>query len=159
MLRDKLNQLDKFDFKKIASTPWVANLTKQFNSYESRVKKLVKELDLKGKEARTVGRDQLVRFTDQLQKTRTQVEKKVTVLINEEGKKINDRVTELFKYLKTMANNVEKPAGKKGSSQKKSSKVKSTAAKKKSSKPKSSSRRVSVASQVDGGHSHTSLPN
>ena len=146
---------DRFDLKKIANTPWVENLTKQFNGYESRVKRLVKDIDLKGREARTKGKKQLNRFTHQLQKTRNEVEKKVTVLINKESKKLNGKVTELFKYLKTMANNEKQVKVKKTTAKKRN-----TVSAKKKAAPKKNRSRIEVASrQMEAEVSPSSLPN
>jgi len=99
MLQDIL----KADLKKIANSTVVSNLSKQFNQYEHRVKKFVNEFDLRSREARDRSRQQIDQFTTQLQKTRKQVEKRVTQVIEKEGKRLNGRATELFNYLKSVA--------------------------------------------------------
>lgn len=93
----------KSDWKKIAASPWMATLSKQFNYYEGKVKSLVHEFDLKSQVARIKGKKQINKFSAQLKKTRKEVEKKVTKLLNEEGHLINDKVSELVDYLKSMA--------------------------------------------------------
>jgi len=100
MLQDIL----KADIKKIANSQIVTGISKQFNEYEGRVRKLVQEFDLKSREARQRSRRQIDQFTNQLQKTRKQVERRVTDVIEKEGKILNGRATVLFKYLKSVAN-------------------------------------------------------
>lgn len=115
MLQEKL----KSDLKRLADTPFAHNLTKQFSAYEDRVREVVHGLELKSREARAQSLKRIDEFTDQLKKTRGQVEKKVSTLLNEEGKRLNAKVTELLNYLKSMARD-EKLAqkGKKKSSAK-----------------------------------------
>lgn len=115
MLQTKLRS----DLKRIANSALVGNLSKQFNLYEDRVKKFVKDFDLRSQEARQRSRHQIDQFTNHLQKTRKQVEKRVTNVIEKEGKRLNGRATVLFNYLKSMAKN-EKLAQKAGASTKKS---------------------------------------
>lgn len=121
-----LESLLKADLKKIANSALVSNLSKQFNSYENRVRKFVTEFDLKSREARTRSRKQIDQFADQLQKTRKEVEKRVTKVIEKEGKRLNGRATVLFNYLKSVAKN-EKLAQKAASAKKGASKARSRA--------------------------------
>ena len=93
----------KVDFSKWAKHPAISQLTEQLNTYEKRVSTLVKNFDLKGREARQRSREQLDKVVGQLKETRGKVEKKVTQLVSLEGKKLNKRVNELVNYLNAMA--------------------------------------------------------
>lgn len=93
----------KVDFSKWANHPSINQLTRQITTYEKRVSSLVKGFDLKGREARKRSRKQLDKVLVQLKQTRANVEKKVTQLVNVEGKKLNKRVNELVSYLKVVS--------------------------------------------------------
>lgn len=110
----------KSDLKRLAKSNLVSNLSKQFNQYEGRVKKLVHEFDIKSREARDNSRKQIDKFTTHLKETRVQVERRVSEVLNEESKRLNGRMTELFNYLKSIARN-EKIAQKEASSTKRKS--------------------------------------
>ena len=113
----------KSDLKRLAGSPLVGGLSKQFNVYEDKVKKIVHDFDLKSREARKTSRKQIEKFTVQLKKTRSGVEKKVSALLNEEGKRLNKAVLEMFNYLKSMAKNEKLTQKGKSSSKKKSPKA------------------------------------
>ncbi len=100
MIQQKL----KVDLKRLVNSTLVDNISKQWGTYETRVKRIVHDFDLKSREAREVSRKRLDVFTSQLRKTRCDVEKKVATLINMEGRKLNVKVVELFNYLKTISN-------------------------------------------------------
>ena len=93
----------KVDFRKWAKHPAINQLTQQVNTYEKRVSALVKDFDLKGREARERSRKQLDKVLVQLKQTRSKVEKKVTQLIQAEGKRLNKRVNELVSYVAQMS--------------------------------------------------------
>ncbi len=108
----------KADIKKLTNSPLVGNLTKQFNVYEDRVRRFVRDIDLRSREARVTSKKRIDIFTSQLKERRFEVEKKVTRLLNDEGKRLNGRVNELVGYLKSLAQ-LEKEASKKGTSSRK----------------------------------------
>lgn len=93
----------KVDFSKWAKHPAINQLTQQVNAYEKRVSTLVKDFDLKGREARERSRKQLNKVLVQLKQTRAKVEKRVTQLIQTEGKRLNKRVTELMNNVAKMS--------------------------------------------------------
>ena len=84
----------------------LGNFTKQLNGYEKRVKSLVGDLEVRKEEARNIGKAKLERLVDQIRTTRTQVEKTVTHLVEDEKKKLNGRLEELLGFL----NKTDRPA-------------------------------------------------
>jgi hypothetical protein len=93
----------KVDFSKWSKHPAIHQLTQQISNYEKKVSTLVKDFDLKSKEARERSRKQLDKVLVQLKETRSKVEKKVTDLVNMEGEKLNKRVNELVTYMNQIA--------------------------------------------------------
>lgn len=91
------------DIKKFVNSPFAKSLSKQFVTYEGKVKKLMHEFDIKSQPARVRGRKQIDKFTKQLRKTRTEIEKKVSSLVNREVQDLNGRITDLVRYLKAVA--------------------------------------------------------
>jgi hypothetical protein len=91
------------DIKGLLKSQWVSGLSKHLNAYEKKVKELVHELDLKSRDARDKSRKQLDQFTLQLKKTRTEVEKKVLTIVNQESHRLNKGLSELVTYLKSVA--------------------------------------------------------
>ena len=89
----------KVDFSKWAKHPAINQLTQQVTTYEKRVAGLVKDFDLKSREARERSRKQLDKVLVQLKQTRAKVEKRVTQLVQLESKKLNKRVNELVAYV------------------------------------------------------------
>jgi len=89
----------KVDFSKWAKHPAISQLTQQISSYEKRISHLVKDFDLKGREARERSRKQLNEVLGQLKRTRSKVEKKVTDLVQVEAKRLNKRVSDLMAYI------------------------------------------------------------
>lgn len=125
----------KTDLKRLTNSPVVGNLSKQFSAYEEKVRRFVRDFDLKSREARDTGRRRLDEFTTQLRHRRGEVEKKMTRLLNEEGKRLNQRVGELVNYLKSLAKNEKlKVKGKSTAPKRKASKAKSDSAKPKRSR-------------------------
>lgn len=93
----------KVDFNKWAKHPAVHQLTQQLGTYEKKLSVLVKDFDLKGREARERSRKKLDRLVVQLKYTRGKVEKRINTLVNLESKKLNKRVNELVSYLTQVA--------------------------------------------------------
>lgn len=93
----------KVDFSKWSKHPAINQLTEQLNTYEKRVSTLVKNFDLKSRDARERSRQQLDKVLGQLKQTRAKVETKVTRLVNQEGKKLNKKVNDLMIYLNAVA--------------------------------------------------------
>ncbi len=92
------------DLKKLSkeSLKSVDQLSKQFVSYEKRVKKLVHEMDVSTRDARKQGRERLDSFLQELRDRRDALEQKVSELVHLEGKRINEGVNELVAYLKQL---------------------------------------------------------
>lgn len=93
------------DLKRWASSDFVRGLSRQFSDYEVRVKEVVRDFDLRSRDAREKSRDQIEKFAKQLKKTRAKVEGQVNTLLSTEGHKLNGRVRQVFNYLKTIAQN------------------------------------------------------
>lgn len=132
-------QSEKFSqFTKGIST----NITSHLGTYEKRVRAMVKDLDLKSRDARSKSREQLDRFASQLKTTRTQLEKRVVTLVNFEADRLNKGLNELVGYLKTLSKQEQSARNAKSRSAKKSTGKKKTSSAKKSG----SKRKVSTAS-------------
>lgn len=120
-------------------------VSKQLNHYERRARKLAKEFDLRSKEGRTKGRQTVDEFVSHLNDTRGNFEKRVRDLVDAESKRLNKRVNDLFKSLKTMARTEAEGARKKKGAKKTSTKSKKTtkkkSTKKKAAKKKSAARK------------------
>jgi hypothetical protein len=85
----------KIDLKRLADSALANNLSKHLNEYEAKVKEMVRDFDLKSREARDKSRERLDRFLAQLKQTRGDLEKKVTDIAHVEGERLNKRVSEL----------------------------------------------------------------
>ncbi len=94
-IRNELNRL--------ANLQVVSQFSKQLGSYEKKVKGLVKGFDVKSREARVKGLKQMDAFASQVKKVRGQLEKRVREVLNKETDRLNEGLTELFKYLKTVS--------------------------------------------------------
>ena len=132
----------KLDLKRLANSALANNLSKHLNEYESKVKEMVHGFDLKSRYAREKSRKRLDEFAKQLKKTRGDLEKRVSTLVNQEGVRLNKRVTELFNYLKSVAGNEKIGLRAAPSKKKKASKASTQSAnktKKTSSKKRSDS--------------------
>lgn len=95
----------KLDLKALANSELMGSLSKHLNTYEKKVKKLVNDFDLKSRDARHKGQLQLDKLANQFKKTRSDLEKRVTGLLHAEGQRLNQGVSELFNYLKSIAKN------------------------------------------------------
>ncbi len=150
----------KLDLKKLAESELAQSLSRHLNSYEVRVKRLVKDFDVKSREARDKGQKQLDKFAGQLKRTRTGLEKRVSTLYHHESQRLNQGVNELFNYLKSIAKS-EKLIARAPSSPKKKSRANASdtsTAKKSSTKKrtkKSGSSDSLHSSKHSSGDSHT----
>jgi hypothetical protein len=145
----------------VMGAPWVSELSQHLNEYEQKLKSVVKDLDLKGRDAREKSRKQLDSFTRQLKKTRTDLEKRVRTLVNQEAKRINIGFNELVTYLRALANlekGVELKPKAKSSKKAGSKKVSAAGAKKAGNRrpvttsKKGDSKSVSVKSSKSSEH-------
>lgn len=75
----------------------------QLSNYEGKALELVKKLESQQKEVRRFGKQRIGKFTAELQKTRSTVEKKVLGIVGEKRKDIQTRVNELVIYLTGLA--------------------------------------------------------
>ncbi len=121
------------DLKKLANSQVVVPLTKQLNVYEKKARGLVKEFDLRTQDAREKGKARFDELLVQLKKTRSEVETKVRALVEEESKRLNGRITELFETLRAVAQ-TESPAPEKQAAPKTTKRKKSTGARKSTKK-------------------------
>mgnify|MGYP003395825186 FL=1 len=80
----------KVDLKKLKGLPVLNHFSEQLDGYENRLKGIVRDLDLRSKDARLKSRKKLDAFTGQLKRTRTDMEKQVLKIVTREGKKINN---------------------------------------------------------------------
>lgn len=145
------------DLKKLANSHWVLPLTKQLNTYEVKAKALVKEFDLKSRDARDKSKARLDEILGQLKKTRGEVETKVRTVFEEESKRLNARVTELFGTLRTLAqlDPVEETKKAKAAvSEAKPAKKKKTAARKASPSAPKKARKVAKADVETNATAH-----
>ena len=99
----------KLDLKNLSKKELVENLSKHLTAYEERWKQLMKEFDVKSRDARERSRTQWERFSKQIRDRRSELEKRVTDLFQQETQKlsrqINQGANELFNYLKSIAKN------------------------------------------------------
>lgn len=93
-LKEELNKLSQSQLGQV--------FREQLKNYEVKVKDVVKDLNSKSKDVREKGRKQLEKLTDQLNTTRTGLEKKVLQLVNQETKKLNKSCQELFNYIEKL---------------------------------------------------------
>ena len=132
----------------------LGNFSKQLTQYEKKAMNLVKDIESKGREARTMGQKKLDKLMNQLQTTRTTVEKRVGSLVEIEKKRINSGVNDLLNYLKSTAKNEKITPKKMASPKKKATKAVSggkSKTKKRTAKMRPMARRAS-----NGRSSHAS---
>lgn len=134
------------DLKKISSHRIVKDFGKQLNTYESRVRDLVKELNVSGGQARKRSRKQVDRVSKLVKKARKDVEKKVVDLVNKETRIINkllkSRVNEL---VKTLRNFSEDKAPSKSSPKRKTKRKGKTTKSRAKSKAKKRTKRAAIS--------------
>jgi len=124
----------KAELRRFLNAKQVEDLSKQLDSYEKRVRQAVKQIDVRGREAKTLGKGQLDKFTKQVKRTGKQLEKQLTTLVKSEGKMLNKGLNDLFGYFRMLSK-----SEKKAKSPAKSPAKKRTAAKKRSTKKTSRS--------------------
>jgi len=125
------------DLKKLANSQVVVPLTKQLNAYEKKARGLVKEFDLRTQDAREKGKARFDELLVQLKKTRSDVETKVRALVEEESKRLNGRIAELFETLRSVAQ-TEAPVREAAPKAAKTTRKKSTGARKTTKKARTS---------------------
>ncbi len=108
------------DLKKFVGDDFTKNLKTTFTTYEKKVQELVKDLDVKGKEAKKKGEVQIDKWVKQLKRSRTDIEKRVTLLVNTEADKLSKQLGEVVKNLRGISAaevvKAAKPASKKAKS-------------------------------------------
>ncbi|MBI1860863.1 MAG: hypothetical protein HYR96_08095 [Deltaproteobacteria bacterium] len=116
-----MSQEFKFDFANLTKSPWVTELNRHLVEYEKKAKQLARELDLRSRGAREKSLKGLEQLTGQLNKTRQDLEKRATALLQKESKRLNLKLNEFLEYVQSIAK-AEKPARKaKGKQKAKSS--------------------------------------
>lgn len=93
----------KAELKKLANSQLARNLSQHIRNYEKRLSKLVRELDLKTHDVREQGMVRLKKLNAELKKTRTDLEKRVRSILNEEGKHLTQRLTNVVEKLSNLA--------------------------------------------------------
>lgn len=95
----------RFDFSNLRKSPWVGELTRYLAEYEKRARKLFHGLDIKskGRSARKKGLQNLEKLSAQANRTRQDLERKVTELVQKESKRLGDGVNELLDYVRRVA--------------------------------------------------------
>jgi hypothetical protein len=129
----------KLDLKKLSKSELVENLSRHLSAYEDRWKKVLRDFDVKSRDARDRSREQWDKFSRQLKDRRVELEKRVTNTFQVESKRlsrqINQGANELFNYLKSIAKNekLTARAASNGGARKKGARSSGGIAKKKSS--------------------------
>jgi len=93
----------KSDLKRWANSDFVRNLSRHFSDYEVRVKEVVRDFDLRSRDAREKSRQQIDKIAEQIKRTRSKVEEKVSTILNSEGQRLNGRVKQVFNYIRAIA--------------------------------------------------------
>lgn len=93
----------KAELKKLADSQLARNLSGHIRNYEKRLSKLVRELDLKTHDVREKGTARLKKLNSELKKTRTDLEKRVRSILNEEGKHLTQKLTNVVEKLSALA--------------------------------------------------------
>ena len=117
----------------------VEPLSRQIETYESTARKMAKDLDLRSREARKVGKQRLEEFVTHVKKSRNEIESKLKKVVDTEHSRLNKRLDNLVKQMRSVAKMDEEvsakaSSGKSASKKKKSTKSKATKAKKKTAK-------------------------
>lgn len=92
----------KSELKRFLNAKQVQELSRQLDTYEKRVREAVKQFDVKGREARKSGQEQLDKFAVQVKKTGQELERQLKTFMNQEGKTLNKGLNELFTYFKSI---------------------------------------------------------
>lgn len=91
------------DLKKLAQIKSIDQLKKQLVGYEKRVLEIVRDVDLKGREARRKGEQKINQFAEQLRRQSTGIEKQVRVLVAKERERLNEGIFELVTQLRKLS--------------------------------------------------------
>ncbi|MBY0370259.1 hypothetical protein K2X33_06200 [bacterium] len=105
----------KAELRRFLNAKQVEDLSKQLESYEKRVREAVKQIDVRGREAKALGQKKVDVFAAQVKRTGKDLEKKLSALVKTEGKALNKNLNDLFGYFRTLAKadkKAKKPAGK-----------------------------------------------
>jgi hypothetical protein len=101
----------KFDFESLKRSAWVGQLTKHLNEYEKVVRKWMRQLDTKSQKARGQGIKKLDKLSAHIAKTRVELEKRITSLVQTETKRLNRGVQEFLDYARMVAKAESKTSG------------------------------------------------
>ncbi len=125
-MADLMGRFNLNEWKKWVETDLSKNLKSTLTTYEKKVQGLASDLELKGKEARKKGEVHLDKWVKNLKKSRADVEKRVSTLVNAEAVKLSKSFSEMLKNLraaaKSAAPEVVKAKPSKGTAKKKASK-------------------------------------
>lgn len=133
---DRFNQLTKGISDGISH-----GLSGYLGGYEKKMRSLVKDLDLKSRDARSKSREQLDRFANQIKTTRGELEKRVVTIVNHEADRLNKGFNELVTYLKALSQQEQASAKRSKKAKPAMSAKKKTSGKKVSTKSTSAPRR------------------
>jgi hypothetical protein len=99
MVSEKLKE----ELKRFLSAKQVEGLSKQWDAYEVKVREAVKEFDIRGREAKSKGKERLDKFAAQLKRSSEEFEKHFKAFMNQEGKVLGESLTEMFAFLSSLA--------------------------------------------------------
>lgn len=125
----------KDELQKLANTTLGKQIGKQLESYDKRLKILVREFNITGQKAQAKSRRHLDQFARRLEATKKQVQKAVQKLLANEGAELNRAYKELRSTLKVL------------SAKEVAKKVKRPVAKKQAARPKKKAKAVSAISK------------
>ena len=100
---DLMGRFNLNEWKKWVETDLSKNLKSTLNTYEKKVQGLASDLELKGKEARKKGEVHLEKWVKNLKRSRANVEKRVSTLVNAEAVKLSKSFSEMLKNLRAAA--------------------------------------------------------
>lgn len=100
---DLMGRFNLNEWKKWVETDLSKNLKSTLNTYEQKVQGVVKDLDLRGKKARKKGEVHLEKWVKQLKRSRTDVEKRITTLVNGEATKLTRTFNDVMKNLRALS--------------------------------------------------------
>lgn len=130
------------EWKKWVETDLSKNLKSTLTTYEQKVQGVVKDLDLRSKKARKKGEVHFDKWVKQLKRSRTDVEKRITTLVNGEATKLTRTFNDVMKNLRSLSH-AEKMASPAATAK---AKPKAASKKKASKSPAQKSRKVKAKS-------------
>lgn len=98
MLEQKL----KAEIKKLSNSQVGQVLSEQLKTYEKKLKTLVDDLNVRGRDARDKSKKQLETLADQLKHSRSDLERKILTTLNKEAKRLNKNFQDLFTYIEKL---------------------------------------------------------